>query len=125
MLTILTRIFFFINCSVNHMFSSCITYSSLYGHVVENTRSKCSFFEWPICTSQIKIWFSIINSIARELGQSCVTRYFECPLAIQAQITPGIRILGTGSNTKNRVRQVTTTFSGEYAIFILSDRQRY
>jgi DNA gyrase inhibitor GyrI len=31
--------------------------------------------------------------------------------------TPGIRILGTGSNTKNRVRQVTTTFSGEYAIF--------
>ena len=39
--------------------------------------------------------------------------------------TPGIRILGTGSNTKNRVRQVTTTFSGEYTIFILSDRQRY
>ena len=39
--------------------------------------------------------------------------------------TPGIRILRTGSNTKNRVRQVTTTFSGEYAIFILSDRQRY
>ena len=39
--------------------------------------------------------------------------------------TPGIRTLGTGSNTKNRVRQVTTTFSGEYAIFILSDRQRY
>ena len=40
-------------------------------------------------------------------------------------ITPGIRTLGTGSNTRNRVRQVTTTFSGEYAIFILSDRQRY
>ena len=40
-------------------------------------------------------------------------------------ITPGIRTLGTGSNTKNRVRQVTTTFSGEYAIFILGDRQRY
>ena len=40
-------------------------------------------------------------------------------------ITPRIRILGTGSNTKNRVRQVTTTFLGEYAIFILSDRQRY
>ena len=39
--------------------------------------------------------------------------------------TPGILTLGTGSNTKNRVRQVTTTFSGEYAIFILSDRQRY
>ena len=39
--------------------------------------------------------------------------------------TPGIRILGTGSNTKNRVRQVTTTFSGEYALSILSDRQRY
>ena len=39
--------------------------------------------------------------------------------------TPGIRILGTWSNTKNRVRQVTTPFSGEYAIFILSDRQRY
>jgi hypothetical protein len=39
--------------------------------------------------------------------------------------TPGIRILGTGSNTKNRIRQVTTTFSAEYAIFILSDRQRY
>jgi hypothetical protein len=34
-------------------------------------------------------------------------------------ITPGIRVLGTGSNTKNRVRQVTTTFSGEYAIFFL------
>jgi hypothetical protein len=27
-------------------------------------------------------------------------------------------------DTKNRVRQVTTTFSGEYVIFILSDRQR-
>ena len=29
------------------------------------------------------------------------------------------------SGTWNRVRHVTTTFSGEYAIFILSDRQRY
>jgi hypothetical protein len=28
-------------------------------------------------------------------------------------ITPGIRTLGTESNTKNRVRQVTTTF-GRY-----------
>jgi hypothetical protein len=37
-------------------------------------------------------------------------------------LTLGIRTLGTGSNTKNRVRQVTTTFSGECAIFILSDR---
>ena len=43
----------------------------------------------------------------------------------QPFLTPGIRILGTGSNTKNRVREVTTTFSGEYAIFILSDRQLY
>ena len=32
-------------------------------------------------------------------------------------LTPSIRTLGTGSNTKNWVRQDTTTFSGGYTIF--------
>ena len=73
------------------------------------------------CGAELDIKLTVIMKYSMgNLPSSALTPIFE-----DVFFTAGIRTLRTGSNTKNRVRQVTTTFSGEYAIFILSDCQRY